>query len=62
MNNLINEVERVKYVIKVNGAIVSIPFATPQLAEQAITQLSEAQQSLAEVVAVSADGKEILLG
>lgn len=59
---MINEVEQQKYVIKVNGQVVSIPFASPQLAEAAIANLSEAHQSIAEVVAVTSGGQEVLLG
>lgn len=62
MDKLINEVQQEKFVIKVNGQIVSIAFASAQLAEAAITNLPEAQQAIAEVVPVTADGREVLLG
>ena len=59
---MIKETEQLKYVIKVNGEVVSIPYATAHLAEAAIAQLSEAHQSIAEVVPVTANGQEVLLG
>jgi hypothetical protein len=62
MNQPINEVEELKYVVKVNGAIVSPMYATPHLAEDAIKMLKDEHQSIAEVVSVTATGQEILLG
>ena len=59
---MINEVEQQKYVVKVNGAIVSPMYATPALAEDAIKILNDEHQAIAEVVAVTADGKEVLFG
>lgn len=61
MNNVL-ETEETKYVVKVNGQIVSPHYATVGLAEDAIKLLGEAHQSIAEVVPVTAEGKEILLG
>jgi len=58
---MINENNEVKYVVKVNGAVVSIEFPSQALAEAAIANLPTDQQSLAEVVPVS-NGQEILLG
>ena len=54
--------DTVKYAVKVNGAIVTKGFPTPGLAAYAIQNLAEDQQMLAEVVSVTEDGKEILLG
>ena len=63
MNNLIdNEGNTVYYVVKVNGAAVSPRFSSHQLAEMQITHLEEAHQLIAEVVPVTADGKDLLLG
>ena len=62
MDKMINEAGQEKYVIKVNGQIVSIPFPSAQLAEAAIANLAEAHQAIAEVVPVTADGREVLLG
>ena len=59
---MLNETgNEVKYVIKVNGAIVSIEFPSRTLAEAAISNLPVEQQSLAEIAPVSG-GNEILLG
>ncbi len=62
MNKMINEVEQVKYVIKVNGRIVSVSFSSVALAEAAITNLAESDRVLAEIVPVTNTGQEILLG
>ena len=59
---MIKETEEVKYVIKVNGQVVSIPYTSEFLAQQNIANLSPDQQMLAEVVAVTPDGKELLFG
>jgi len=62
MNNMVNEVSETKYAVKVNGEIVSPPYATPGGAEDMIKLLSEAHQSIAEVVPVTPEGKELLFG
>lgn len=62
MDNMIKETEQIKYVIKVNGQVVSIQFASAFVAEQAVGQLAPEQQAIAEVVPVTASGKEVLLG
>ena len=62
MEQMIKEEEQLKYVVKVNGAIVSPMYATPHLAEDAIKLLKDEHQAIAEVVSVTADGQEILLG
>ena len=62
MDKMLREVQEVKYVIKVDGRVVSAQFASQQIAEANISSLSIEQQPLAEVVAVTTDGKEILFG
>ena len=62
MNKMLSEVQEVKYVIKVDGRVVSAQFASQQIAEANISSLSIEQQPLAEVVAVTTDGKELLFG
>lgn len=62
MEQPLTEVEEVKYVVKVNGTIVSPMYATPHLAEDAIKLLKDEHQSIAEVVSVTGSGQEILLG
>lgn len=58
----LQENNKVMYVIKVRGQVVSIPYTSPTLAEQNISLLSPEHQMIAEVVPVTEDGKEILLG
>ena len=62
MNKLINEQEQVRYVIKVNGQTVSVPFATRPLAEAHLGNLPQDQQIIAEIVPVTEDNKQILFG
>jgi hypothetical protein len=52
----------VQYVIKVNGVPVSAPFGDKMLAEMAKNNLPEEQRMIAEVVPITTDGKQILLG
>lgn len=62
MDELISEVQETKYVIKVHGKIVSVPFISHQLAEAQVAQLSIDQQPFAEIVQITSDGKELLFG
>jgi hypothetical protein len=59
---MINEVNETKYAVKVNGQIVSPSYATLGGAEDMIKLLSEAHQSIAEIVPVTPEGQEILFG
>ena len=52
----------VYYAIKINGQVVGPKHRSVFMAEQAIQQLSETHRSIAEVVPVTTDGKELLLG
>lgn len=52
----------VYYSIKVNGQIQQEKFSQPILAEQAKSQLDENSKMVAEVVPVTADGRQILMG
>ena len=61
MNNYIREDSQIKYVVKVNGAPISPP-TTRELAESQKMQLPLETRHLAEVVAVTNDGKEVLFG
>lgn len=58
----ISEVQQIKYVIKVHGKVVSVPFTTHQLAEAQIPNLAVDVQPFAEIVPITAEGKEILFG
>lgn len=51
-----------KYVVKVNGKEVSPRVASPTLAEHYIANLDVSHQGIAEVVAVTSDGKDVLFG
>jgi len=63
MNNIItDDMDVVYYVIKVNGVAVSTTFAEKLVAEMAKNNLPEEQRLLAEVVPVTSDGKQVLLG
>lgn len=59
--NYISENET-RYAVKVNGKVVTQPFTTQTLAEHALYNLPEDQRQTAQVVPVTQDGKEILLG
>ncbi len=65
MNNdkdMIENTEQTFYAVSVNGNICSPKYTTPGGAESQISLLSEADQSIAEVVPVTYDGKQILFG
>lgn len=63
MNNMItDDLDVVYYVVKVNGTAVSTPFNERMMADMAKNDLPEEQKMIAEVVPVTADGKQLLLG
>lgn len=63
MNNMItDDVNVVYYVVKVNGVEISTRFNERMMAEMAKNGLPEEQKMLAEVVPVTAEGKQVLLG
>lgn len=53
---------QIMYVVKVNGQEVSPRYTSPQSAEAMIQHLSEAHRAIAEVVPVTVDGNQLLLG
>lgn len=61
-NPMLSEVDETKFVVKVNGRVVSDTFASRMLAEQAVANLPKDQQPIAEIVPVTSGGQEILLG
>jgi len=61
-NILIDNENEVKYVVIVGGVEVSPRYTTQQAADAAIEHLSEAQQNIAEVVTVTSNGDQLLLG
>lgn len=50
------------YAIKINGVITSRSFPDRAMAFSQIQNLSESQKNIAEIVAVTADGREMLFG
>ncbi len=63
MNNIITDsMDVVMYVVKVNGIEKSVRFSDRIMAEMAIKDLPEDQRMLAEVMPVTQDGKQLLLG
>ena len=63
MDQLLNdEVNTVEYVLKINGVEISGKFADKTACEMAKLNLPEEQKMLAEVVAVTHDGKQVLFG
>lgn len=62
MNQMLHEVDEVKYVVKVHGKEVSPRYTTPQAADAALQMLSEAHRSIAEIVPVTDNGNQLLLG
>jgi len=63
MNNIItDDMDVVYYVVQVNGIPVSTRFNERMMAEMAKNGLPEEQKMIAEVVPVTTDGKQVLLG
>ena len=63
MNNLITDGgDVVYYVVRVNGKDMSVRFESAMLAEAEKNRLAPELRDLAEVVPVTADGKQLLLG
>ena len=61
-NEIIENGDVIYYVVKVNGNEVSPRYASALLAEAQIEKLSQAHRAVAEVVTVTAEGKDLLLG
>ena len=63
MNSLItDDMDVVYYIVKVNGVAVSDKFSERMMAEMAKNNLPNEQRMIAEVVPVTNDGKQLLLG
>lgn len=63
MNNIItDDMDVVYFVVQVNGVAVSTKFSERMMAEMARNGLPEEQRMLAEIVPVTTDGKQVLLG
>jgi len=61
-NQILNDNTVIYYVVRVNGQNMTIPFNSMQLAETEKMKLAPELQAIAEVVPVTAEGKELLLG
>ena len=59
---MITEVSPTQFVVKVNGQVVRGPLPSRHLAEAALFSLPQDQQSLAEIVPTTTDGKQVLFG
>lgn len=59
---MLTEVAPMRFVVKVNGVTICGPQPTRPLAEAYILTLPAEQRALAEVVPVTTDNKELLLG
>lgn len=64
MENILTNADenQLRYVVMVSGQEVSPRYSTPHAAEAMIQHLSEAHQSIAEVVPVTDTGNQLLLG
>lgn len=61
-NEILHDGTVVYYVVRVNGQDMSQKFETQMLAEMEKQKLSPELQSVAEVIPVTADGAQLLLG
>lgn len=59
---MLTEVDSTKYSIVVQGRVVSTNLATRNLAEAVILTLPADQRAIAEIVPVTAEGKQVLFG
>lgn len=61
-NQILNDQTAVYYAICVNGVIISQKYDSKMIAETEKTKLPIETQAVAEVVPMTADGKQLLLG
>ena len=59
---MIENQDKLRYVIMINGNRISVPFLTEQAAVQHLAHLPQDQQTIAEVVPITPDDKQLLLG
>ena len=62
MNQILTDNQQIYYVVRVNGANITAPVTSKMVAESSLNSLPPETQSIAEVVPVTADGKELLFG
>lgn len=61
-NEILNDNTVIYYVVRVNGQNMSIPSTSKSIAEMEKMKLAPELQMMAEIVSVTADGKQLLLG
>lgn len=61
-DTILNDNTVMYYVVRVNGQNMTVPFSSRQLAEAELTKLAADLRPLAEIVTVTSEGKELLLG
>lgn len=59
---MLTEINNTLYVVKVGGVPVCQPQSSARLAESILLSLPPEQRALAEVVPVTANGSQLLLG
>ncbi len=62
MQTIMDDTNTIQYVIMVNGVKISAPFADRLVAEMAMGNLPDEQKLIAEVMAVTTEGKQVLFG
>lgn len=61
-DDMLNDQTTMYYVVRVNGEVVSPKFENRMLAEMEKQKLDPKKQAIAEVVSVTSDGSQLLLG
>lgn len=61
-NQILTDQQVVYYVVRLNGREISSRVETRAIAEMTLNQLPPETQALAEVVPITADGRQLLLG
>lgn len=61
-NQILTDQQVVYYVVRLNGQEISPRVETRAIAEMSLNQLPPETRALAEVVPVTADGRQLLLG
>lgn len=59
---MLTEIDQVKFVVMMNGQAICAPQPTRHLAEMVLMNLPQQSRSLAEIVVVSNNGQQLLLG
>ena len=59
---MLTEIQQTQYKIVVRGATVATNIPSRQLAEATLLTLNESDRSLAEILPITSDGKQVLFG